>query len=120
MNIPFSVRFDNFYIERDFEAEKKIVEELNPTNEKYIFTHNVDLSKVRSDLKIIENPINYNIFHLLSLIENAEEVHLMESSIKCLVNSYKMEKPKFFYHTYVRNYPEYNNTLGLNKFNIVT
>jgi hypothetical protein len=118
-DVPFSVRFQNFHIDRDFETEKEIMLELNPNNERYIFTHNIDKSKVRSDLKIIENPTNHNIFNLISLIENAEEVHLMESSIKCLVNSYKMDKPTFFYHNYVRGYSPYYNTVGLNKFEII-
>jgi glycosyltransferase involved in cell wall biosynthesis len=30
-----------------------------------------------------------------------------------------MEKPKFFYHKYVRGYPEWNNTKSLNKFQII-
>jgi len=119
LNIPFSVRFDNFYIERDFELEQNIIKELNPNNEKYIFTHNIDISKINTNFKIIDNPVNYSIFNLISLIENAEEVHLMESSIKNLVNSYKMEKPKFFYHQYVRNYTPYLNTKGLNDIIII-
>jgi len=117
--IPFSKRFDDFYFERDFELEQNIVKELNPNNEKYIFTHNIGISKINTNFKIIDNPVNYSIFNLISLIENAEEVHLMESSIKNLVNSYKMEKPKFFYHKYVRGYPEWNNTKSLNKFQII-
>lgn len=117
--IPFSKRFDDFYFERDFELEQNIVKELNPNNEKYIFTHNIDISKINTNFKIIDNPVNYSIFNLISLIENAEEVHLMESSIKNLVNSYKMEKPKFFYHQYVRNYTPYLNTKGLNNLTII-
>jgi hypothetical protein len=117
--IPFLVRFNYFYVNRELDIEQKIINDLNPTGEKYIFTHNVDKSKIRTDLKIIDNPINYSIFNLISLIENAEEVHLMESSIKCLVNSYKMDKPKFFYHQYVRKYPQSYNTVGLNKFEII-
>jgi hypothetical protein len=118
-SLPFSMRYDEFYLERDYELEKKIVEDLNPQKEKYIFTHNVDLNKVRKDIKIIENPKKYNIFNLITLIENAEEVHLMESSIKCLVNSYKMDNPTFYYHQYVRNYSPYLNSVGLNKFKII-
>jgi len=117
--IPFSIRYEKFHIDRDLLIEKKIMSDLNPENEKYIFTHNVDKSKIRTDLKIIDNPTNYSIFNLISLIENSEEVHLMESSIKCLINSYKMEKPKFFYHQYVRSYPPSYNTVGLNKFEII-
>jgi hypothetical protein len=118
-NLSFHHRFNDFFFKRDIEKEKKIYEEINPENKKYIFIHGVDSKKVRSDLKIIDNPTEYSIFDLLFIIENAEEVHLMESSIKNLVNSYYFNKPKFFYHQYSRNYPEYNNTQGLNKFEII-
>ena len=117
--IPFLVRFVNYHVDRDLELERKIINELNPNGEKYIFTHNIDKNKIKSNFKIIENPINHSIFNLISLIENAEEVHIMESSIKCLVNSYKISKPKFFYHQYVRGYSSFANTLGLNKFEII-
>ena len=117
--IPFDYRFSKFKFDRNYEVEENIYQKLNPNNDKYIFTHNIDKTKVRSDLKIIENPVEYCIFDILKLIENAEEVHLMESSVKCLVNSFKFDKPKFFYHKYVRNYPEYNNSKGLNNFTII-
>ena len=118
--IPFLVRFTDYHIDRDLELEKKIIDDLNPNREKYIFTHNVDNDRIKSNFKIIDNPPNYNIFNLISLIENAEEVHVMESSIKNLINSYKMSKPKFFYHEYVREYEFYFNTIGLNKFEIIS
>tara|TARA_R110000824_G_scaffold345000_1_gene531700 strand:- start:12 stop:581 length:570 start_codon:yes stop_codon:yes gene_type:complete len=118
-SIPWNARFEQFEFQRDKDKELEVYNKLNPTNEDYIFYDRVDLSKVRQDLKIIENPIEYNVFDLLTLIENASEVHLMESSIKCLVNSYKFTRPKFFYHQYVRNYDEYHNTQGLNDFTTI-
>lgn len=114
--LPFETRFSKFYLERDLDKEKKLFEFLNPKNEPYIFVHDVNLGKVRQDLKIIENPKQFNIFDLILLIENAEEVHLMESSVKNLVNSYKFDKPTFFYHQYVRKYGEFMNSKGLNEY----
>lgn len=119
VNLPFEYRFSKFFLLRDYDKENEILKTLNPTNEPYIFIHGVDKNKIRTDLKIIENPIQYNLFHLLTLIENSTEVHLMESSIKNLVNSYKIDKPMFFYHQYARGYPDYNNTQGLNKFETI-
>jgi hypothetical protein len=120
VDLPFEYRFSKFKLQRDFVKEKIVYDELNPKNDKYIFIHGkIDLTKVRSDLKIIENPENYNIFEILKLIENAEEVHLMESSIKCLVNSFEFEKPNFFYHQYVRGYTEWLNSKGKNKFKTI-
>ena len=117
INLPFENRFDKFLFVRDKAVESKVFEELNPTQEDYIFIHgDLDRSKIRKDLKIIENPEQYKIFDLLTLLENATEIHLMESSLKCLINSFKLEKPKLFYHQYVRKYPEYYNTQGLNPY----
>ena len=62
INIPFDYRFTKFKFERDYENEKKIMEELNPNNEEYVFIHDdinrgfsIDRNKIRTDLKIIEN-----------------------------------------------------------------
>jgi hypothetical protein len=120
LGIPYNVRFDSFYVERDIELELNIMKNLNPSNEKFIFVHgDLDFSKIRKDLKIIKNPENFSLFNLITLFENAEEIHLMESSLKCLINSYKLIKPVLYYHKYVRNYPDYNNTQGLNQYQII-
>ena len=117
LNLPFEYRFEKFFFTRDIKKEQKIAAELNPTQEDYIFIHgDLDRSKIRNDLKIIENPEQYKIFDLLTLLENAKEIHLMESSLKCLINSFKMLKPKLYYHQYARQYPEYYNTQGLNSY----
>lgn len=118
--LPFEYRFTKFKYERDFQKEKEAFDFVNPNNEPYIFVHgDVDKSKVRSDLKIVENPTNFGIFDILTILENAEEIHIMESSIKCLINSYTFEKPKLFYHQYVRGYDGYYNSKGKNKFEII-
>lgn len=120
IGVPFEYRFSKFNFLRDLEKETLIFNQVNPLNEKYVFTHGeLDLTKIRTDLKIISNPSEFGLFDIIKLIENAEEVHLMESSIKCLVNSYVFSKPKFYYHQYVRGYGDYLNSKGLNKFEIV-
>jgi hypothetical protein len=122
--VPFSVRFEKFHFTRDLEAEEKVYLEKNPNNEPYIFIHDdpergFTIDKIRQDLKIIRNDNSINLFHLLKLIENAEEVHFMESSLKCIINSYKMEKPRFFYHLYMRDRGAYLNSRGLNNYETV-
>jgi hypothetical protein len=116
-DIPFEYRFSKFSFLRDSDRENEAFNYVNPNNEEYIFVHgNVDRTKIRSDLKIIENPTKFGVFDILKIIENATEVHIMESSIKCLVNSYIFEKPAFYYHQYVRGYDEWANSQGKNKF----
>jgi hypothetical protein len=115
--LPFEYRFSKFSFLRDFDKENEAYNYVNPNNEEYIFVHgSLDKNKIRTDLKIIENPIEFGVFDILKIIENATEVHIMESSIKCLVNSYIFEKPSFYYHQYVRGYDELLNSQGKNKF----
>ena len=116
-NIPFEYRFSKFLFLRDLKKETESFNYVNPNNEEYIFIHgNIDKTKIRKDLKIIENPVEFGIFDIIKIIENATEVHIMESSIKCVVNSYIFEKPIFYYHQYVRGYNELLNSQGKNKF----
>lgn len=123
IGIDFTERFNSFHIPRDYVRENNIYEELNPNNEPYIFIHDdssrgftMDRGKLPANIKIIENDVKYGLFDMLKIIENAEEVHVMQSSLRDLINSYKMDKPKFFLHNYIRGYDESANTKGLNKF----
>jgi hypothetical protein len=121
--LDFSVRFDEFYFERDLKKEKKVLDTLNPTGEKYIFVHDdadrgfsIDMNKIKTEHKIIVNDKTFNVFDYISLIENAEEVHFMQSSFKELICSYDLEKPTLYQHNYVRQYDESMNSSGLNPF----
>lgn len=120
MGIPFEFRFSKFNLHRNLEKENEVYNYLNPNKEEFIFIHgSIDKNKIRNDLKIIENPTEFGIFDIIKTIEEASEVHIMESSIKCLINSYIFEKPSFFYHQYVRGYNQYLNSKGKNKFKII-
>lgn len=120
--LDFSVRFDEFYFERDYEKEDEVCKTLNPNNEKYIFVlddpkrgYNIDMNKVPKEYKIIRNDFRFGMFDFIKLLENAEEIHTMQTGFLDLINSYKMDKPKIFRHNYVRNYPDAIHSKGLNK-----
>lgn len=124
-NIPYESRFEKHYIPRNLEKEKQVYYELNPTNEPFIFIHEdkdrgmrLDRNRIRKDLKIIENNKKYLVVDLLYLLENAQEIHIMQSALKDLVNFYKMNG-KCFLHNYVRGYDSFANTKGLNEFEIL-
>ena len=96
----------------------------NYENVKYMYRDDEDITvlPVGEDwdvnVYIFENKISKDVIKIGfdKIIENATEVHIMESSIKCLVNSYIFEKPSFYYHQYIRGYDESLNSQGKNKF----
>lgn len=124
--LPFSYRFDKFYIERDLDKEKNLYNNLTQNLDGYVFIHEdpsrgmfLDRARIRSDLPIITNNTNNLITDYLTVLENATEIHVMQSCFKDMINSYLMTKPKIFLHNYVRCYDEYANSKGINKFEVI-
>jgi hypothetical protein len=125
-NLPFSIRFDEYFVERNMDKEIELYKTLNPTDKDFIFVHEdpergmfLDKNRIRQDLKIIGNDKRFLIFDYIYLISKAKEVHVMQSSIKDMINSYYFPNTKFFLHNYVRNYDSFANTKGLNEFEIL-
>lgn len=121
VGLNFNVRFDDFYFVRDIKKENKVCEKLNPNGEKYIFVlddpkrdYNIDMNKITKKYKVIYNDLEFRMFDYIKFLENAEEIHTMQTGFLDLINSYKMEKPKIYRHNYVRNYPESIYSKGLN------
>lgn len=120
--IDFKIRFDEFYFERNLDRENEVCDALNPNDEKYIFIlddpnrgYSIDMKKITSDYKIIRNDYKFKMFDYIKLLENAEEIHMMQTGFLDLVNSYKMNKPKIYRHNYVRNYPNSIHSKGINE-----
>jgi hypothetical protein len=120
-NLDFDIRFSKFYYQRNIEKENLVCKTLNPDNKKYIFLmddpqrgFNIDMNKVSKKYKIIRNNYNFMMFDYIKLLENAEEIHTMQTGFLDLINSYKMNKPKIYRHTYVRQYPPSIHSVGLN------
>ena len=111
VKIPYDIRQSYFYVERDLEAEKKLLQKLNPENLPFAFVHDdkdrgftLDKSHIQNkELHIIENDTSENIFHFIGILEKAEEVHCMESSFKTLVDIY-CDQEKLFFHDF-RGHP---------------
>jgi len=121
MGLDFMIRFDKFFFKRNDEKENLVCKTLNPNDEKYIFViddpnrgFNIDMNKVSNNYKIIKNNYNFMMFDYIKLLENAEEIHTMQTGFLDLINSYKMNKPKIYRHTYVRHYESSIHSVGLN------
>jgi hypothetical protein len=125
--IDFEKRWNSFKANRDFSLEKNLVEKLN-IKEKYIFVHEdagrgmcINRAIHQNGIRIIKASIDIsnNMFDYLSLIEGAEEVHVIESSFMFMIDSFDIKVP-LFAHRYARNYPARNTpTLKLD-WNILT
>ena len=123
INMPYSCRFDDCYWERDMEEENRVYNKLAPKDQDYIFVHDdpnrkevsggfvIRDDQTNSNLAIVRNDMDESIFHLGMLLENAKEVHVMESSIRCMVEFLKpglLENGvKLYFHNF-RGGPSYN------------
>lgn len=109
VQIPYSARTDYFYVERDEEEESKLLEELNPEHKPYIFVHDdpergMVLDRLDpKDFHVIKNDNTKNIFHFTKILENAKEIHCMESSFKSLIDIYA-KTADLYYHDF-RGHP---------------
>lgn len=116
VNIPFEKRFTDFYLKRDLDAEMNLIKKLNPTGEPYLFLHE-DLSRgckinrdriINKNIKVIESNFEFTdnnkipFFDYISLIEQAAEVHVMESSFKALIDSIIEKKDNMFLYVGVK------------------
>lgn len=107
-NLPFSYRWDKFFVDRDFESEKRVFDYYGVKENEYVFIHddkdrniNIDLSYiVNNHLKIVkpEKNITKNIFDYCLLMEKSVEAHFIDSSFRLLYDSLLSQKDNLFYH----------------------
>lgn len=112
IGMDFEKKWTDFYVQRDLEKEKNIFNSLNLKENEYIFIQEdrnrgftLDMNRITSTLSIVSSELPFDFFDFCYILENAKEVHLMESSFKCLVDFLDI-KGQLFYHRYVRSgYP---------------
>lgn len=121
--LPYEDKWDKFYFERDLEKEKDaFYNKLQlKDDEEFLFVHDdpngnrgFKAELIPKKIKTI-HPIDYKnigLFDFLYTIENAKEIHVMNSSFLNLIDCIQIKNLDLFYHEYAR--PEYNMTLKLN------
>lgn len=116
INMPYEWRFSKCYWKRDRDEEARVFKKLAPPSGEYVFIHDdpsrglvISESKVGTTLPIVRNDVSELIFHLGMLLENAKEIHVMESSIRCMIESLDTEKVKLVLHRF-RGGPYYNSS----------
>jgi len=106
-NVPIENKWKEFFVQRDIEKEKEVFKKLNlKEGDIYAFVHDdLDrkITKNLPNMKIIK-PDNKEllIFDYLYTIENATEIHCINSSFFCLIECIGIKKDKMFLHEYAR------------------
>ena len=111
--IPFNKRWDSFHIDRNYENEQKIIEHYKVVNKSFIFVHDDESRgyKINNNFlnnKIVVRPIigvTTNICDYLGIIEMAEEIHCIDSSFRCMIDSIFINKVNKYFHYYARKPP---------------
>jgi len=113
IGLKFSRRWDDFTVIRDLAKEENFFNRFNLKKHSYIFLHEDKKRNFKINQKYILNkelPIftpeeSYtdNIFDYLTLIDNAMEIHCIDSCFKLLVDSLFSNKEYLFYHLHLEN-----------------
>ena len=110
--LSLECRWNSFRYVRNMEREEELFKILGCEVGKYIFVHDdvsrsfkIDENKLPSGLRIIRPDPKlakkYRIFDYLKVIENASEIHCIESSFGAMIESLEIPLPKFA-HRYAR------------------
>ena len=101
-NVPFTFRYTKSFWKRDLPSEKKLFNKLT-NKKKYAFIHDdvsrgltIDEKNISKNLKVIRNNNTELIFNYGFLLENADEIHVMESSFRQLMETLNIKTKKLF------------------------
>ena len=117
-NIEYSRRFELTYWKRDHEKENRLYD-LLVNNPNYIFVHDdpsrgftIPEKLLSKNYQIIKNSYEYSIFDYCKIIENAKEIHVMESSARCMMEYLNTSRAAHFLYDFVggpwKSIPFYN------------
>lgn len=114
LNMPYEWRYSKCYWERDIAEEERVFNKLAPRDGNYIFIHDdpargfiIADNVTGSHLAVVRNDMSEMIFHFGLLLERAKEVHLMESSFRCMIETLDTSNVKLVFHSF-RGGPWYN------------
>ena len=104
--LNFENKWSDFYIERNILSEKNLFDSLKLEKNKYIFVHDdesrgyiINDNLLPEGIKIIKPDIklNNNFFDYIYTIENAKEIHCIDSSYLNLIDLLKIKNDLNFY-----------------------
>lgn len=127
VGLKFERRWSDFYIQRDHEAEQKLMQSYGLEKDEYIFIHDDPARGYFLNEQLLPKDIKQfrpdgrekNIFNYCSIIENAKEIHAMDSCFKHIADSLALTNA-LYYHVYVRSGANHHVTGCHNNWKIYT
>lgn len=124
LDIDFKLRWDKFIVKRDYDKEDNLYNKYKLEEKNYIFIHDDKTRNYSINEKYISNKkikivrpiigLTNNIFDYCKILENAAEIHCMDSSFKLLADSLYKKANSMYYHIYVRG--NSNNNVSNSKY----
>ena len=106
IKLNFGKKWSDFFLMRDLDSEKKLFNFFNLKEKEYIFVHD-DSSRgfiiqekfLSKDIKIIrpDKSLNFNFFDYIYTIENAKQIHCIDSSYSNLIDLLGINNELFLY-----------------------
>lgn len=104
--VDFNHKWESFYVQRNRTKENELAEYFDGIGD-FVFVHD---DKVRDyvikddlvDKRIIRPSIRFGVFDYLKILENASEVHCIDSSFLNLIECSGIKTGDLFFHKYVR------------------
>jgi len=105
-SVDFSKKYENFKLTRDLNKEKEVFNKYGLVEGEYIFVHDdrergYNINMYGEDIVRPGFSATKNIFDFLYLIENAKEIHCMDSCFFIMID-FILQLPKMFYHINTR------------------
>jgi hypothetical protein len=130
--VPFNLKWDNFYLERNLEKEKEVYYDILglKDDEEFIFLHEDSFNEdedrtikkkyINSNLKLINmtDYLGISILDTTYLIEKSKEVHVINSSFRTFIDLMNIKHNNLNYHKYARSNPAEQVAVRL-KWNVI-
>ena len=106
VGIDFEKRWEDFKVFRDYKRERNLFNHLEIKPLEYVFLHDDSERKfiinekyiTNKKIKIIKPFITKTIFDWCTVLENAKEIHCIDSSFRLLADSLKLNTDQLFFH----------------------
>lgn len=106
--VPLSEKWDSFYLLRDRKREMEVFNSLNLEGVPYNFIHDKEGLKINphNGLRNIRpNNLDLSLFDYLTVIERAKEIHVINSSFFCLIDTMALSHPRLHLHNLMKHTP---------------